>query len=68
MTKLKLYFDFLSQPSRVLYLFMKKTEIPFEAKSLNLRQGKLHRKQHTKAVIGNFVLFSFSRRTSHRKI
>jgi len=38
MTKLKLYFDFLSQPSRVLYLFMKKTEIPFEAKPLNLRK------------------------------
>ncbi|CAH1709208.1 unnamed protein product [Aphis gossypii] len=40
MVKLKFYYDFLSQPSRTLYIFMKKTEIPFEPKPLNLRQGQ----------------------------
>nr|AZP23815.1 glutathione S-transferase GST theta1 [Rhopalosiphum padi] len=40
MVKLKFYYDFLSQPSRTLYIFMKKTEIPFEPKPLSLRQGE----------------------------
>lgn len=40
MGKLKLYYDLLSQPSRVLYIFMRKNEIPFEPKLLNLIQGK----------------------------
>lgn len=39
MVKLKFYYDFLSQPCRTLYIFMKKTEIPFEPKPVNLRQG-----------------------------
>uniref|UniRef100_A0A2S2QYU0 glutathione transferase n=1 Tax=Sipha flava TaxID=143950 RepID=A0A2S2QYU0_9HEMI len=40
MVKLKLYYDFLSQPSRTLYLFMKKTEIPFEPIKINLRKSE----------------------------
>lgn len=47
MAKLKLYFDLLSQPSRTLYVFMRKTAIPFEPKSLNLRKGE-HRTEELK--------------------
>nr|BAH70628.1 ACYPI007233 [Acyrthosiphon pisum] len=40
MVTLKFYYDFLSQPCRTLYIFMKKTKIPFEPKPVNLRQGE----------------------------
>lgn len=33
---LKLYFDFLSQPSRALYIFLKVCDVPFERKVVNL--------------------------------
>jgi glutathione S-transferase len=36
---LKLYFDFLSQPSRALFIFLKLNKIPFEACSVALRNG-----------------------------
>ncbi|KAJ3644976.1 hypothetical protein Zmor_022672 [Zophobas morio] len=36
---LKLYFDFLSQPSRALYIFLKINKIPFEACQVALRKG-----------------------------
>lgn len=37
---LKLYFDLLSQPSRALYIFMKKNHVPFEQKLVNLGKGE----------------------------
>ena len=37
---LKLYFDFLSQPSRALYIFLKQCNIPFEANKVNLGKGE----------------------------
>lgn len=37
---LKLYYNFLSQPSRALYIFMKKCNIPFEAKNVDLAKGE----------------------------
>ncbi|KOC58898.1 Glutathione S-transferase theta-1 [Habropoda laboriosa] len=37
---LKLYCDLLSQPSRVLYIFLKICNIPFETKLINLGKGE----------------------------
>lgn len=37
---LKLYYDLLSQPSRALYIFMKKCNIPFESKLVHLAKGE----------------------------
>ncbi|XP_012272486.1 glutathione S-transferase theta-1 isoform X3 [Orussus abietinus] len=37
---LKLYYDFLSQPSRALYIFLKKCQIPFEQHFINLKKGE----------------------------
>ncbi|XP_014223494.1 glutathione S-transferase theta-1-like [Trichogramma pretiosum] len=37
---LKLYFDFLSQPSRALYIFFKKCNIPFESHIVNISRGE----------------------------
>lgn len=39
MAKLKFYYNLLSQPSRAIYMFMKKTEIPFEGKVVDLLKG-----------------------------
>ncbi|XP_050534272.1 glutathione S-transferase theta-1-like [Daktulosphaira vitifoliae] len=39
MTQLKLYYDLISQPSRAIYIFLKKNNILFEGKTLNLFQG-----------------------------
>ena len=40
-TMLKLYVDLMSQPSRALYIFLKKTKIPFETNLVNLAKGTL---------------------------
>ncbi|XP_058798019.1 uncharacterized protein LOC131668137 [Phymastichus coffea] len=37
---LKLYFDLMSQPSRALYIFLKKNHIQFEQKLVNLGKGE----------------------------
>ncbi|XP_018576339.1 glutathione S-transferase theta-1-like [Anoplophora glabripennis] len=37
---LKYYFDLMSQPSRALYIFLKLTNIPFEACPVALRKGE----------------------------
>lgn len=37
MPTLKLYYDLMSQPSRALYIILKKTNIPFEACPVALR-------------------------------
>lgn len=34
---LKLYYDLLSQPSRVIYIFFKMCNIPFEKNLINLK-------------------------------
>lgn len=39
MAKLKYYYNLLSQPSRAIYAFIKKTEIPFEGKVVDLLKG-----------------------------
>lgn len=36
---LKLYFDYLSQPSRALYILLKYSKAPFEACPVALRKG-----------------------------
>lgn len=38
----KFYYDFLSQPSRALYIFMRLAKIPFEENPIALRKGKIH--------------------------
>ncbi|XP_050435631.1 glutathione S-transferase theta-1-like [Adelges cooleyi] len=40
MTKLKFYYDLLSQPSRALFMFLKKNNIPFEPKPIHLLKGE----------------------------
>lgn len=37
---IKFYFDFLSQPSRAIYIFLKTAKIPFEPVPVALRNGK----------------------------
>ena len=37
---LKLYYFLLSQPSRALYIFLKKCNIPFESKIVNLGKAE----------------------------
>lgn len=39
---LKLYFDFMSQPSRALYILMKTANINFEPVSVALKKGKVY--------------------------
>lgn len=39
MSKLKLYYDLMSQPSRAVYMFVKLNKIPFEDKAVALRTG-----------------------------
>ncbi|XP_064612781.1 glutathione S-transferase theta-1-like [Liolophura sinensis] len=40
MAALKLYFDFMSQPSRSVYMFLKASKIPFTPKPIALRKGE----------------------------
>ncbi|XP_061163342.1 glutathione S-transferase theta-1-like [Saccostrea echinata] len=49
MSKLKLYYDLMSQPSRALYMFVKKNRIPFEDKALALRRGE-HKQEAYKKI------------------
>nr|AVT42200.1 glutathione S-transferase t1 [Lissorhoptrus oryzophilus] len=42
MPQLKYYYDFMSQPSRALYIFLKLTNIPFEVCPVALRKGIQH--------------------------
>ncbi|XP_045129234.1 glutathione S-transferase theta-1-like [Portunus trituberculatus] len=46
---LKLYIDLMSQPSRALYIFLKKTKIPFETNLVNLAKGA-HRTEEYAAI------------------
>jgi len=45
MTTLKLYYNLMSQPSRALYIFLKKAKIPFESKVVNLMNGEQFTKE-----------------------
>ncbi|KZC04623.1 PREDICTED: glutathione S-transferase theta-1-like [Dufourea novaeangliae] len=45
---LKLYYDLLSQPSRVLYIFVKTCNIPFEKKIINLGKMEQHNPDYEK--------------------
>ncbi|XP_062539529.1 glutathione S-transferase theta-1-like [Armigeres subalbatus] len=40
MTKLRYFYDLLSQPSRVLYIFLENTKIPYERCLVNLGKGE----------------------------
>jgi len=40
MSRLTLYFDFMSQPSRAVWLFLKAAGIPFEEKQIAIRKGE----------------------------
>nr|UVC41629.1 glutathione S-transferase 6 [Eriocheir sinensis] len=51
---LKLYVDLMSQPSRAVYIFMKKTKIPFETKLVNLAKGEHYTKEY--ATVNPFKL------------
>uniref|UniRef100_K1QWE7 Glutathione S-transferase theta-1 n=1 Tax=Magallana gigas TaxID=29159 RepID=K1QWE7_MAGGI len=48
MSKLKLYYDLMSQPSRALYMFVKLNRIPFEDKAVALRSGEHKQEAFTK--------------------
>ncbi|XP_059475185.1 glutathione S-transferase theta-1-like isoform X2 [Neocloeon triangulifer] len=37
---MKLYFDLMSQPARAVYMFLRKTNIPFEPKRIDLKKGQ----------------------------
>ncbi|XP_059475186.1 glutathione S-transferase theta-1-like [Neocloeon triangulifer] len=52
---LKLYYNLMSQPSRALYIFLKKNHINFEAKSVNLAKGE-QRSKEFKANVNAFGL------------
>lgn len=41
MSKLKVYYDLMSQVSRGVYMFMKLNKIPFEDKPVALRSGNM---------------------------
>lgn len=41
MAPMKLYYDLMSQPSRALYIFLKKANIPFDDHQIALRKGSL---------------------------
>jgi len=45
MTKLKYYYDLLSQPSRALWMAMKLSNIPFEEKPVSIKSGDLRTKE-----------------------
>ncbi|CAF1088981.1 unnamed protein product [Didymodactylos carnosus] len=40
MPKLLYYYDLMSQPCRALYIFLKMTKIPFDAKEIAIRKGE----------------------------
>lgn len=44
----KLYYDFISQPSRALYIFLKKCNIPFELNYVSLKNGEQRKPEYTK--------------------
>ncbi|KAK8736772.1 hypothetical protein OTU49_004639 [Cherax quadricarinatus] len=46
---LRLYYDLLSQPSRAVYIFMKKAKIPFKEMPVALRKGE-HRTEEFAAI------------------
>ncbi|KFB40226.1 AGAP000888-PA-like protein [Anopheles sinensis] len=48
--KLKLYYDFLSQPSRALYIFLSKNEIPFQRCPVALRKFEQKSPEYKKNV------------------
>ncbi|CAG9771628.1 unnamed protein product [Ceutorhynchus assimilis] len=58
MPVLKYYYDLLSQPSRALYIFLKLTQIPFEAKPVSLRKGE-HRSDEFKEQLNRFQKVPF---------
>lgn len=39
---LKFYYDFMSQPARALYMFLKLNNIPFEKCPISIKDGKYH--------------------------
>jgi len=40
MAKLIFYYNLLSQPSRALYIFFKKAEVPFEKRVVDIMKGE----------------------------
>ncbi|XP_050503681.1 glutathione S-transferase theta-1-like isoform X1 [Diabrotica virgifera virgifera] len=46
----KLYYDLLSQPSRSLFIFFKKAQVPFEACLVNLGKGEHLKKEYLENV------------------
>ncbi|XP_076043943.1 glutathione S-transferase theta-1-like [Oratosquilla oratoria] len=45
---LKAYYDLMSQPSRAVYIFLKKTKIPFQECPVALRKGEHRGEEYTK--------------------
>jgi len=58
MSTLKLYYDLLSQPSRALYIILKKNNIPFEPCPVALRKGE-HLTDEFKETLNRFQKVPF---------
>lgn len=59
MTGLKVYVDFMSQPSRAVLLFLKKNQIQYEEKIISIQKGNIFWKCFCYFEISNKILKFF---------